>query len=145
MKGGRGSYQDLFNTRQYHCETASTAFLGLEFDASSHLFDNEHTDGQAQPDALGKLAALVETLENHLLLAVRNAYAGVFHIKMYLAHAGRTAIPQPDAASFRKLVGIVQEVGEYLCQSHGVYIHLHIFGRESLRNCNGGRISRLCV
>ena len=56
-------FKDLFNTRQYHCETASTAFLGLEFDASSHLFDNEHTDGQAQPDALGKLAALVETLE----------------------------------------------------------------------------------
>ena len=81
---------------------------------------------------MGKLATLVETLENHLLLAVRNAYAGIFHIKMYLAHAGRTTIPQLDAAFFRKLVGIVQEVGEYLCQSHGIYIHLHIFGREIL-------------
>lgn len=47
MKGGRGSYQDLFNTRQHHRETASTTFLGAEFDASSHLFDDEHTDGQA--------------------------------------------------------------------------------------------------
>ena len=63
---------------------------------------------------------------------MRNAYAGIFHIKMYLAHAGRTTIPQLDAAFFRKLVGIVQEVGEYLCQSHGIYIHLHIFGREIL-------------
>lgn len=46
-KEGRGSYQDLFNTRQHHRETASTTFLGAEFDASSHLFDDEHTDGQA--------------------------------------------------------------------------------------------------
>ena len=47
LVGGRGSYQDLFNTRQHHRETASTTFLGAEFDASSHLFDDEHTDGQA--------------------------------------------------------------------------------------------------
>ena len=36
------------------------------------------------------------------------------------------------AAFFRKLVGIVQEVGENLCLSHGINIHLHIFGREIL-------------
>ena len=40
-------FKDLFNTRQHHRETASTTFLGAEFDASSHLFDDEHTDGQA--------------------------------------------------------------------------------------------------
>ena len=130
MKGGRGVIRILFNNR-HHRETASTTF----FERSSMRppsFDDEHTDGQAQSYALGELAALVETLENHLLLAVEYLRRYLPHRDVPRFHAGRTAITQPDAAFFRKTCWHCSEVGEYLCQSHGIYIHLHIFGREIL-------------
>ena len=120
-------YKRLFNRWQYDCKAASLSFFRLQFDASPHLLYDKSTDRQAQTHALGELVALIKALKHHLLLTLRNAYTGIFHIEVYLfAVFGRTVVAQLNVTALGKLVGIIQKVSKYLHQAHGVYVYKSI-------------------